>query len=101
MTHEKLLHFQKVVVQREVWFNGAIGPYYFSKDEGQAEIVYGESCRSMITDNFWHEIKDIDLDDLLFQQDGATGHIMRVMLDDMQQKFRECIISHHESDLYQ
>lgn len=36
----------------------------------------------MITDYFWHENKDMDVEDMWFQQDGVTCNILRENFSD-------------------
>ena len=40
----------------------------------------------------WPELKDIDLDDLWFQQDGATSHTAHNTIDLLKSKFDERVI---------
>lgn len=49
--------------------------------------------RSMITDFFWPEIEDMDLDNMWFQQDGASSHTAHQTIDLLREKFGESIIS--------
>lgn len=38
-------------------------------------VVNGEQYRRRITQYFWHEIEDINLEDMCFQQDGETTRV--------------------------
>lgn len=42
--------------------------------------------------DFWHEIGDIDVNDMWFQQDRATCHTSREMLDVLHEKFASFLI---------
>jgi len=46
----------------------------------------------MITDFFWPAIEDHDLDDMWFQQDGATSHTTRPIMALLREKFPGRII---------
>ena len=47
----------------------------------------------MITDYFWLELEDMDLDSMWFQQDGATSNTAHVTIDLLKSKFDERLIS--------
>ncbi|EFN81170.1 hypothetical protein EAI_00691, partial [Harpegnathos saltator] len=66
------MHPQKVTVWCGSWAGGVIGPYFFENDVGVAITVNGERYRTMITNFFWPKLNDMDVDDMWFQQDGAT-----------------------------
>lgn len=91
--HETPLHAEKVTVWCALWSGGVIGPYFFENDQGETVTVDGERYRRMITDYFWHEIEDIDVENMWFQQDGATCHTAGATLDVLRQRFPGRIIS--------
>ena len=41
----------------------------------------------------WPELDELDINDMWFQQDGATSHTTRVTIDLLKSKFGECVIS--------
>ena len=43
----------------------------------------------MITEYFWPQLDDIDLEDMWFQQDGATSHTANVTINLLETKFEE------------
>ena len=47
----------------------------------------------MLEDYLWPELDEIDINDMWFQQDGATSHTARVTIDLLRGKFGECVIS--------
>ena len=47
----------------------------------------------MLTDYFFTKIEDYDLDDMWFQQDGATSHVTRANRDLLQEKLPGRLIS--------
>ena len=47
----------------------------------------------MITEYFWPQLNDMDLEDMCFQQDGATSHTAIVTINLLETKFGERVIS--------
>ena len=47
----------------------------------------------MITEYFWSQVDDMDLDDMYCQQDGATSHTASVTFNLLETKFGERVIS--------
>lgn len=90
---ETPLHPQKLTVWCGLWSGGVIGPYFFENENGNAVTVNGERYRNMITDFFWHELDDFDLEDMWFQQDGATCHTSRDTINLLREKFNDRVIS--------
>ncbi|EZA61679.1 hypothetical protein X777_10511, partial [Ooceraea biroi] len=67
---------------------------YFFKDEyGQAVSVNGNRYRGMIQTFFWHQLNDLDLENMWFQQDEATCHTADETIALLQEKFSERVIS--------
>ena len=54
----------------------------------------------MITEYFWPELEDIDLDDMWFQQDGDANHTAHDTIDLLKSKFDERVISRNGPLLY-
>jgi len=67
-----------------------IGPYFF---EDENRTVTGTSARyvMMLETYLQHRLKEMaedhDLEDVWFQQDGATAHTARISLGALQQMF--------------
>ncbi|GFV05820.1 uncharacterized protein TNCV_5035591 [Trichonephila clavipes] len=78
---ETPLHPEKVTVWCALWAGGFIGPYFFKNDEGHNVTVNGDRYRAMITNFFIPELNNHDVQELWFQQDGATGHTARATID--------------------
>ena len=91
--HQVAMHPQKVTVWCGFWAGGVIGPYFFENDVGEAITVTGERYRRMITDFFWPKLDDIHLDDMWFQQDGATSHTADATMDLLHERFEGMVIS--------
>ncbi|XP_073819568.1 uncharacterized protein [Musca autumnalis] len=92
-TLETPLHPQKLTVWCVLWAGGVIGPYFFRNNVGEAVTVNGDRYRAMITDYFVPELDGMNVDELWFQQDGATCHTAHVTIDLLKETFNECIIS--------
>ncbi|GFU26315.1 uncharacterized protein TNCV_3180671 [Trichonephila clavipes] len=71
---ETPLHPEKLTAWCALWAGGIIGPYFFKDDEGHNVTVNGDRYRAMITNFFIPELNNHDVQELWFQQDGATCH---------------------------
>ncbi|GFX12802.1 DUF4817 domain-containing protein [Trichonephila clavipes] len=90
---ETPLHSEKLTVWCALWAGGIIGPYFFKKDEGHNVTVNGDRYRAMITNFFIPELNNHDVQELWFQQDGATCHIARGTIDLLKDTFGDRVIS--------
>ncbi|GFV57461.1 uncharacterized protein TNCV_1609061 [Trichonephila clavipes] len=90
---ETPLHKEKLTVWCALWAGGIIGPYFFKNDEGHNVTVNGDQYRAMITNCFIPELNNHDVQDLWFQQDGATCHTARATIDLLKDTFGDCLIS--------
>ncbi|GFU41513.1 DUF4817 domain-containing protein [Trichonephila clavipes] len=72
---------------------GIIGPYFLKNDEGHNVTVNGDRYRAMITNFFIPELDNHDVQELLFQQDGATCHTARATIDLLKDTFGDRLIS--------
>ncbi|GFV01253.1 uncharacterized protein TNCV_3374871 [Trichonephila clavipes] len=76
-----------------LWAGGIIGPYFFKNDEGHNVTVNGDRYRAMITNFFTPKLNNHDVQELWFQQDGATCHIARATIDLLKKMFGDRLIS--------
>ncbi|GFX48322.1 uncharacterized protein TNCV_4613211 [Trichonephila clavipes] len=90
---ETLLHPEKLTVCCALWAGGIIGPYFFKNDEGHNVAVNGDRYRAMITNFFIPELNNHDVEELWFQQDGATCHTARATIDLLKDTFGDRLIS--------
>ena len=90
---EKPLHPQRVTVWCGLWSGGVIGPYFFENEVGSTVTVNGLRYREMINDFLWSELDGIDLDNVYFQQDGATCHTSNETIALLREKFPDRVIS--------
>ncbi|GFV46751.1 DUF4817 domain-containing protein [Trichonephila clavipes] len=90
---ETPLHPEKLTVWCTLWAGGIIGPYFFKNDEGHNVTVNGDRYRAMITNVFIPELNNQDVQELWFQQDGATCHTARATIDLLKDTFGDRLIS--------
>ena len=67
--------------------DGVIGPYFFRDYQNWHVTVNRSRYRSMITEYFWPQLDDMDL------EDGATSHTANVTINLLEIKFGERVIS--------
>lgn len=89
------MHPEAVKVSCGLWARGVKGSYFFENEVGQAAIVNGVRNREMMTVFLWSEIEDMDIDDMWFQQDGATCHTVNEAMALLHEKFNDHVISCH------
>ncbi|GFX11869.1 transposase [Trichonephila clavipes] len=90
---ETPLHPEKLTVWSALWAGGIIGPYFFKNDDGHNVTVNGDRYRAMITNFFIPELNNHDVQELWFQQDGATCHTARATIDLLKDTFGGRLIS--------
>ncbi|CAK9810854.1 Transposable element Tc3 transposase [Anthophora plagiata] len=95
MIQQLPMHPPRVTVWCGFWVRGVIGPYFFDNDVGNAVTVTGIRYRDMITNFLWKELNGMDLEDIFFQQDGATCHTAAETMQLFQTKFYGRVISRH------
>ncbi|GFU37672.1 potassium voltage-gated channel subfamily KQT member 2 [Trichonephila clavipes] len=90
---ETPLYPEKLTVWCALWAGGIMGPYFFKNDEGHNVTVNGDRYRAMITNFFNPELNNHDVQELWFQQDGATCHTARATIDLLKDTFGDRLIS--------
>ncbi|GFV99159.1 transposable element Tc3 transposase [Trichonephila clavipes] len=90
---ETPLHPEKLTALCALWAGGIIGPYFFKNDEGHNVTVNGDRYRAMIANFFIPELNNHDVQELWFQQDGATCHTARATIDLLKDTFGDRLIS--------
>lgn len=90
---ETPLHPQKVTVWCGLYAGGIIGPYFFKNEAGANVTVNGERYRDMLDGWFFPNVATHDLEDLWFQQDGATCHTAAETMNLLKETFPDRIIS--------
>ncbi|GFW98372.1 hypothetical protein TNCV_1092501 [Trichonephila clavipes] len=71
---------------------GTIGPYFFKNDEGHNVTVNDDRYRAMITNFFIPELNNHDVQELWFQQDGATCHTARATINLLKDTFGDHLL---------
>ncbi|GFW44418.1 transposable element Tc3 transposase [Trichonephila clavipes] len=92
-TEDQFEETEKLTVWSALWAGGIIGPYFFKNDEGRNVTVNGDRYRAMITNFFIPELNNHDIQELWFQQDGATCHTARATIDLLKGTFGDRLIS--------
>ena len=87
--HESLLHLEKNPVWYGLCAGGVIGPYFLRDYQNWHVTVNGNRCRSMITEYFWLQLDDMDLENMWFQQDDATSHTANITINLLETKLAE------------
>lgn len=72
--HQRPQWSSKVVVWCAVGMSGIIGPYFFEDEDGRALTVYSDRYVTMLQDFVRPELQARQLNNIWFQQDGATPH---------------------------
>ncbi|GFV81003.1 putative DD41D transposase [Trichonephila clavipes] len=90
---ETPLHPETLTVWCALWAGGIIGPYFFKNDEGHNVTVNGDRYRAMMTNFFIPELNNQDVQELWFQQDGATCHTAHATIDLLKDMFGDRLIS--------
>ncbi|GFX52652.1 dynein heavy chain 3, axonemal [Trichonephila clavipes] len=74
---------------RALWAGGIL----LQNDEGHNVTVNGDRYRAVITNFFIPELNNHDVQELWFQQDGATCHTARATIDLLKDTFGDRLIS--------
>lgn len=91
--HETPLHPQKVTVWCAVCSLTVIGPYFFEDEDGDTVTVNGERYRHMLEDFLAPNLVHLGLDNMWFQQDGATAHTAGATIQILKDLFPTHLIS--------
>ena len=75
------------------WHGGIIGPFFFQNDQGATVTVNGERYRATLNEFLFPNVEENDMDDVWFQQDGATCHTANVTIELLGTVFENRIIS--------
>ncbi|GFW61606.1 retrovirus-related Pol polyprotein from transposon opus [Trichonephila clavipes] len=83
----------KLEPKLNVWCALWAGGILLQNDEGHNVTVNGDRYRAMITNFFIPELNNHDVQELWFQQDGATCHTARATIDLLKDTFGDRLIS--------
>ncbi|GFV04346.1 integrase catalytic domain-containing protein [Trichonephila clavipes] len=84
---------EKLTVWCALWDGGIIVPYFFKNDEGHKVTVNCDWYKAIITNFFIPELNNHDVQELWFQQDGATCHTAHATTDLLKDTFGDRLIS--------
>ena len=90
---EKPTHPKRVSVWCGFWFRNLIGPFFFENEQGEAVVVNGVRYRAMLNEFFFTKIKEEDIGNIWFQQDGATCHTAETTHEILRLVFEDRIIN--------
>ena len=90
--HLRPLHSQRVTVWCAISRVGIIGPWFFEENERTVSVT-SERYLKMLQDFFLPKLNEMGLDDVWFQQDGATAHTSRASMVFLNETFPGHVIS--------
>ena len=71
---EKPSHPKRITVWCRFWSRGIIGPFFFENEQGEDVTVNGNRYRVMLNEFLFTKIEEEAIDNIWFQQHGATCH---------------------------
>lgn len=91
---ERPLHSQKFTVWAALSSIGIIGPFFYEED-GETTTVTSQRYLTILKKKFLPELRRryIEMNNVWFQQDGATPHTAKIVLEWLAEKFGEHFIS--------
>lgn len=84
---------QKNTVWCGLHVDADIEVYFFRDDQERHNSVNSNCYRSMITEYFWPQVDNIDLEEMWFQLDGAKSHTTNVTINLQQIKFGKRVVA--------
>ena len=90
---EKPMQTKRVTVWYGFWSKVITRPFFFENDQGEAVTANGDRYRAMLNEFLLTKIEEDDIDNIWFQQDGATCHTAEATLDVLCPVFEDRIIS--------
>ena len=85
------MHPQRVTVGCGFLYGGIIGTFLFESEQGAAVTDNGERYCAMLNEFLFPKIEEDEMDDIWFQQDGATYHTTNVTIDLLRTVFENVI----------
>ena len=87
------MHPKRPTVCCGFWSRDIIGPFFFESEQGEAVKVNDDRYRAMLNEFLFTKIKEEDIGNIWFQQDGATCHTAEATLDVLRPVFEDRFIS--------
>ena len=91
------MHPQQVTVSWGFCYGGIIGPFLFENKQEAAVTVNGERYRAILNEFLFPKIDEDDMDDIWYEQDGATCHTTNLTIDLLRTVFGNQIISRNSN----
>ena len=78
-----------------------IGPFFIENEQGEAVKVNGDRYRAMLNEFLFTKIKEEDIGNIWFEQDGALCHTEEATLDeeDSKRSYHDKRIFVHKEDI--
>lgn len=83
----------KVTVWCAIWAKSVIRPYFFEDKRGNPVSVNSLRYQQMLNSFLMPKLRAIDIENMLFQQDGASWHTKSTVIDILREKFPGHVIS--------
>ena len=71
----------RVTVWCGFWSRGIVGPFFFENKQGEAVTINGDRYQAILNEFLFTKIKEKDIGNIWFPQDGATCHTAEATLD--------------------
>ena len=93
--HERSLHSERVTVSCAVG-EFVLGPYFFEDEDGSALTIISDRYIEMLENILQPQLNELaaDVENIWFQQDGATVHTVQRTMLYLRELFPRHIISH-------
>lgn len=91
---ERPLHSSKITVWAALSSTGIIGPFFYEED-GETTTVTSQRYLTILKTKFLPKLRRryVEMNNVWFQQDGATPHTAKIVLEWLAEKFGEHFIS--------
>ena len=90
---------KRVTAWFRFWSRGIIGPFFFENEQREAVTVNDDRYQAMLNEFLFTKIKEKDIGNIWFQQDGATCHAAEAIVDVLCPVFEDRIISLSPADV--
>jgi hypothetical protein len=92
--HQKPLHSSKVTVWYGIAKFGIVGPYFFEEDNTSLTMTSARYIK-MLNTFLFRELRrhNFNMQQIWFQQDGATAHMARASMQVVRDMFPQHVIS--------
>ena len=85
--HQRPLHAAKVPVWCGITASKSVWPYFFEDTNGNAVSINGDQYKQMIREYLFPEMRNMNVDNIFFQQDRATAHTAKKIIRNVKGNF--------------